>query len=317
MAEPYRKGIAAFLGYCAVRLLLAVLRLLPLPLAAWLAGWLARLAFCFVPARRRLAREEMQRVLGDRYSADLPARNLAHFGIMGAELAHLPAIERHADRYIELIDEQYYEEAAKKGGVILLSGHIGNWEILGLGHAHRFGSASAMVKRIHNAWLDRWIVAIRERLGVRSMVASGTVHEAVRFLKKGGTLAILMDQNTMENEAVWVPFLGKQAATQAGVAMLAARSGATVVPVVGYRIRPGRFQLRYYPEVPLPGREHPLRYRVYHGTVAFAAAVETMIRAHPEQWLWLHKRWKTQPRPQTAPWRTGQALAAHQEEKHS
>jgi len=305
MAEPYRRSVGGWLGYLGLRSLLLGLRLLPLALAAGLGGGLARLVFRLVPERRRRAREEMQRALGADFRTDYPEQNLAHFGIMAAEIAHLPTITRRAEQYLQLVDERYYETAAACGGVILLTGHIGNWEILGLGHARRYGPISALVKRLHNAWIDRWIVASRERLGVHSLVASGTVHEAVSLLKAGGTLAVLMDQNTMENEAVWVPFFGRTAATQAGVAMLAARSGATVIPAAGYRLRPGHFAIRYYPPVAIPGKEYPLRYRVYHGTVAFAAAVETLIRARPEQWLWLHKRWKNRPTDDTAPWRVG------------
>lgn len=308
MAEPVRKGCLARLSFLAFLGLLGLFRLLPLRVSARIGAMKARVLFRFVPARLRYARGEIARVCGADRADSIQRANLNHYGVMLAELAHHRRIGREARSRFHHVDGHYYREAAAKGGVILLTGHIGNWELLAAGHSWRYGAMAALVKNVHNDYLNDWICDVRRSYQLDPIVASGTARKVSAYLREGGCVAMLMDQNTMENEAVWVPFLGRSAATQAGVATLAVRGQATVVPAMGYRVTPGRYVIRYFPPVALPGAEHPLRYRVYHGTAAYADALGGMIKKVPEQWLWLHKRWKQQPDQSTSAWRTGKEL---------
>jgi Kdo2-lipid IVA lauroyltransferase/acyltransferase len=136
---------------------------------------------------------------------------------------------------------------------------------------------------------------LRTRFGNRPIDKKMAARTALRLLKQGGTLGVLADLNTQEREGVFVPFFGHLACTTAGVATLALRTDATVIPVCApWDERRGKFVFRGGPVIELVRTGDDAR-DVEVNTARFTAAIERHVRTFPDQWLWIHKRWKTRP----------------------
>jgi len=151
------------------------------------------------------------------------------------------------------------------------------------------------VRPIDNPRIEKMIEAIRTRFGNQAIDKKSAARQALRVLREGGTLGILSDLNTQEFEGVFVPFFGKLACTTAGVATLALKTNAIVIPT--WAVWDEKKQ-RYYFHADAPiqlARTGDYGEDIRINTERFAAAVEKIVRLYPDQWLWIHKRWKTRP----------------------
>jgi KDO2-lipid IV(A) lauroyltransferase len=143
--------------------------------------------------------------------------------------------------------------------------------------------------------IEEMIEQIRTRFGNRAINKKSAARQALRVLREGGTLGILSDLNTQEFEGVFVPFFGKQACTTAGIATLALKTDAVVIPTCAvWNQQKKRYFFHGDPPVELV-RTGDHQKDIELNTARFAAAVERMVRLYPDQWLWIHKRWKTRP----------------------
>jgi len=190
--------------------------------------------------------------------------------------------------------EQLRRALVEHGGAIVLTGHLGNWEIAGAAVAARGVPVDVVAKGMANRRFERALFAARARLGVRVVEMSEAPREVLRSLRGGRVVAIAGDQNA-HRSGVFVPFFGAPAATARGAAVFALRTGVPVFMGFGSRL-PGRVA-RY--EVDLLPLHHEAQGEAEQDVAAFLAAymraVEEAVRAAPEQYLWQHKRWKTRP----------------------
>jgi KDO2-lipid IV(A) lauroyltransferase len=187
---------------------------------------------------------------------------------------------------------------AEKGrrGIIFLTGHIGPWELLSFGWSALEYPISFLVRPIDNPRIEEMIEAIRTRFGNRAIDKKSAARQALRVLREGGTLGILSDLNTQEYEGVFVPFFGKLACTTAGVAALALKTDAVVIPTCAVWDDKKR-RYFFYAGAPIQlKRTGDYGEEIRINTERFTAAVEQMVRMYPDQWLWIHKRWKTRPK---------------------
>jgi KDO2-lipid IV(A) lauroyltransferase len=191
------------------------------------------------------------------------------------------------------------EAARARGkGVILLSAHFGNWELGGLA-AGQLGEPIALVVRpIDNPLIEAEIARRRSRFGNRVIAKREALREMLRAMRQNETVAILIDQNVLPEEAVFVPFFGRLAATTPSVALLQRKTGAAVVPVFTWPDGDGRYRLGF--EKPIladefasaaSGRAEQVRL----ATARYTEVTEKAVRKQPAAWLWLHNRWKTRP----------------------
>lgn len=181
--------------------------------------------------------------------------------------------------------------AARKP-VLIASAHLGSWELFAEVMARRGYVFSAVVRPLNGAF-NEWLVRSRERSGVELITQRGALRNMLKALKRGRAVVQLIDQALPGREAVWVPFFGRPASTTPAVSMAALRSGAPVYVVVA--VREGD-RLRMLVDGPIAVPEQGSRHqRIEAHTAALTASLERQIRTHPEQWLWLHRRWKGQP----------------------
>jgi KDO2-lipid IV(A) lauroyltransferase len=183
-------------------------------------------------------------------------------------------------------------------GVILLSAHFGSWELGALAAGLLGQPISSVVRPLDNPGLEAELGRRRTRFGNGVIAKKEALREMLRAMRENETVAILIDQNVMPAEAVFVPFFGRPAATTPSVALLQRKTGAAVVPVFTWPEGSGRYRLVF--ERPILAEEFAAveggrGEQVRAATARYARVTEEAIRKQPAAWLWLHDRWKTRP----------------------
>ena len=197
---------------------------------------------------------------------------------------------------VQMVGEENYRAAEQGGkGLLLLGGHIGAWELssfaLGLyGHPCHF-----LVRAITNARVDALVNQYRGLSGGKPIEKNESARVMLKVLHTGGAVGILADHNTALEEGVFVDFFGIPACSTSGLARIALRTGVPVVPVYAlWDETAGKYCLHIDPQMELI-RTGDVDVDVRANTARFIQIVENIARAHPDQWLWVHKRWKTRP----------------------
>ncbi len=287
--------------YAAVWVLLKVLGVLPRPLARSLAAMLARILYALMPKLRKTAEVNLRIAFPDWNEAQRKAvsRGMArNLGWMAAEFARFPRYSKgNIEQIVELDGHENFLEGQGRGkGVLVLTGHIGAWELSSFAHALYGFPLHFMARPIDNRKLDDLVSRYRCLPGNRPILKNESARVMLKILKESGTIGILADQNTMPEEAVFVSFFGKMASTTTGIARLALHTGAAVVP--GYAVWDAgirKYRLRFEPPVELL-RTGDTERDVFENTQRFTKVIEEIIRKYPEQWVWVHGRWNTRPK---------------------
>ena len=295
-----RGGTKDFIEYTLARLLLGIFGLMPrriASLAARLFSWLG-----FKLARRQrmaglhnlrmalpqLSDDERYRILGGCF------RNL---GRLLVEFSRFPSLTRaNIDKLVFYDGLENYHEALRRGrGVIFLTGHFGSWELSAFAHSIFGYPMKFVVRPIDNARVDKLITRYRTLGGNIPIQRRSTARDILRALRQNEVVGILFDQNTTRSEGVFADFFGIPAATTSAIATLALRTGAAVIP--GFLIweeKLGKHRLRFDPPVELVETGDAAG-DVVENTRAFNQILEGYVRKYPDQWLWIHRRWKTRP----------------------
>lgn len=282
-----------------VRASATVLGRLPERPALGLGRRLGDIAWLALPRRRRLALANLARAFPGASAAErrrLCRASFRHLGAMVVELARLLA--RPLDDTLARIafEGREHLDAAMgaSGRVLLLTAHLGNWEMLSAAHRLMPYALSVVVRPLDVPALDALTAALRRKTGVELIDKRGASRSVLEALRGGRMVGILMDQNATRREAVFVPFFGCPASTSRGLALLALRTGAPVVPVFARREPDGRHRVVFEPALPRPATNDP-ELAVVELTAQCNEAIERAVRRAPEQWLWIHDRWRTRP----------------------
>lgn len=285
------------LEYAIVCLLIGLLRILPLRLGVWVGSLLGRIHY-FIDARhRRLTIEHLQLAYGQAKTLSelkqIARNSYRSQGMSMAESIYLPRLTlSKIQKWVKIDGLSHYVEAQKRGkGVIILTAHLGNWEIIPKAFwAHSF-RIHGTVRPLDNPYLNRMAKRWREQNGMGVLNKGADTHRILKLLREGEAVGFLLDQNTYEEDSVFVDFFGHEAGTHKGVAVLALRSGAPVVPVFMKREASGH---RMMIERPLEWvRTGSNRNDIVTATTLFTKTIESHVKRNPEQWLWIHRRWKT------------------------
>jgi KDO2-lipid IV(A) lauroyltransferase len=179
--------------------------------------------------------------------------------------------------------------------VLIVTGHLGAWELSSFWHSLMGYPMSMVIRRLDNARVDALVNGIRCRHGNRVLHKDDFARGLLAAMRQGETVGILMDTNMTPPQGVFVPFFGRMACTASGLARVALKTGAAVLP--GFMVweeAEQTYVLRFGPEIGLicTGRDE---FDIAANTAVFTAAIEKEIRRYPDQWLWVHRRWKTRP----------------------
>jgi KDO2-lipid IV(A) lauroyltransferase len=280
----------------AVRLLA---RALPPAAREALGEVLGRLAYSLDGRHRRIALDNYRTAFPRAPEREGQATVRAAFAFFGRFLLELaaavPALPRRDVELFEALGREHAEAAEGRGrGVLYFTGHFGGWEFMAIAHAAARRPVAVVARRLDNPWLDKALVALRSSTGNEVIDKREGFRPMLRALRDGKGLAVVIDQNVSSDERIFVDFFGKPAATTPALALLHLKTGAPLVPVFALPLPKGRYRFVYGEalEVPLSGeRDEDVR-RI---TQACTRVVEEQVRAHPQAWLWMHRRWKTRP----------------------
>jgi len=218
-------------------------------------------------------------------------------GRMLGEISQFPRLNPgNIDRVVIYDGLEHFQQALAAGrGVIFLTGHIGAWELSVYAHSVYGYPSSFLARRIDNPLIEKLAERYRTMYGNRSIDKQQGIREVIRTLRQGGVVGILADLNALRADGVFCDFFGTPASTTTGVATLALRTGATVIP--GYLTwdrQRERHILHFEPPVETiqtGDREEDVRLN----TERYTLILEEIIRRYPDQWLWIHRRWRTRP----------------------
>jgi Kdo2-lipid IVA lauroyltransferase/acyltransferase len=208
-----------------------------------------------------------------------------------AAFARFPVLNtRNISTWIRHEGLEHYREAKARGrGVLFATAHMGNWELSAFAHALLTEPMNIVVRPLDSVPIDALVERYRQASGNRIVSKRDAARGILRALHNNEAVGILIDQNTTPAEGVFVDFFGRKACAGSAFAKIAARTGAAVIP--GFAIwspTERRYVLRFYPQVPIGGDALEDTQRIH-------AVLEAVIREHPDQWLWIHRRWKTRP----------------------
>jgi KDO2-lipid IV(A) lauroyltransferase len=197
-------------------------------------------------------------------------------------------------KYFEIEGYDHIKNAYEKGrGVLALTAHFGNWELLTIIAAMIKFPLNIVVRPLDFKPLDHFIFNLRTRFGGKIIPKHRSFRSIIRSLNRGEMVALLMDQNVDWYEGVFVDFMGHRACTNKGLALLALKTGAPVVPVFLVREKSG-FRAEFGPEI-FPVKTGDKQKDIEINTQEYNRVIEKIIRRYPDQWFWIHQRWKTKP----------------------
>jgi KDO2-lipid IV(A) lauroyltransferase len=279
-------ALAAVLG--------ALFRLVPWRAAQAAGATLGRLGWHLSRRDRRRTLDHIQLAFPELPAAERERLGRACFRHLGTVAGEFLWLLRRSCRdlapRVAIEGWEVVEELRAQGRPILfVTGHCGNWELLGAAANCRGAEVTYVARGLDEPPLQRFLAAFRSRFAGRTMERGGTgaAREMLHALRRRGGLAILIDQDTRV-EGVWVPFFGRPAFTPVGAARLALKRDVAVVPVFDERLADGTHRALFEPPLDLPANE-------VEATAMMTRAIEAQIRRVPEQWVWMHRRWRRQP----------------------
>jgi Kdo2-lipid IVA lauroyltransferase/acyltransferase len=271
----------------------------PLGVAQALGRAYARLLDVALPRLRRVAMRNLETALpeaGEAARREIVDGVFRSIGRILVAFAKFPSIGREKlDRWVRLEGGEHFEAALARGrGVLFATAHLGNWELSAFAHALLAEPMSVVVRPLDNPWIDRLVERRRALSGNLPIGKKDSARTILKRLAANQAVGILIDQNSSLDGGAFVDFFGLKACANTGFAKLAFRSGATVIP--GFALwseSERRYVLRFEEPVPMTGD-------AVADTQTLQARLEAAIRRAPDQWLWIHRRWKTRPEGEPA-----------------
>jgi Kdo2-lipid IVA lauroyltransferase/acyltransferase len=247
----------------------------------------------------RIAEDNLARAFPGWDDARRRAVALGVYGHFGRTLLDILWMARHERdeilRQVDVTGAEHVEAARAAGrGALLVTAHVGNWELHGVAHGWLFGAIGVIARPLDNPALDARLCAFRRRPGNTVIYKKRALPQVLRLLRENRAVAILIDQNVQQGDGVFVDFFGRKAATTTAAAALALKTGCALIPTHTELGEDGRYRLEYEPPLAWP----PTGDRaadIQRVTQELTTVIERWVERRPEQWLWLHRRWKTQP----------------------
>lgn len=281
-------------------MLFSAMELLPLTLSQWLSFVVGRFLHLVTPGRRAVAYRNIslcfpeksdilrKRIIRGAYD------NLARVLLTIGRMRRLNSA--NINEWIQYEGFEHYSSGINKGqGVLFLTAHLGNWELSAVAHALYGNPMHVMVRPLDNPLLHRLLENRRTHCGNRTIQKQEFGRSILQALRNNESVGILLDQNISAESGWFVDFFGVRTSASPGFAKIAMRTGATVIPgIAAWKNREGRYTLKFYPplEMVSSGDEES---DLVVNTQLCHSAIEQMIREYPEQWLWMHRRWKVRP----------------------
>jgi Kdo2-lipid IVA lauroyltransferase/acyltransferase len=280
--------------------LVKLMGLLPRRLAWKVGAAIGWLAYAATPRLRHVGLTNLALAFPEKPEAERETILRAMYRQLGwqlAEFCHMPGYTlEHASEFIRYEGLENYLTAKQRGkGVLVLTGHLGAWEMSSFYHSLAGYPMGMVIRKLDNPWVNRLVNDIRTQHGNRVLPKDDFARGLIAAMRAGETVGVLMDTNMTPPQGVFVDFFGHAACTASGVARVALRTGAAVLPgFLVWEPTEKKYVLHFLPELQLVDTGDA-ECNATTNTQTFTTALENVIRQYPEQWLWVHRRWKTRP----------------------
>jgi KDO2-lipid IV(A) lauroyltransferase len=292
------------LRFRVLRMVMGLVGLLPIPWASRLGRILGVLAYHLFRGERDKALRSLAQAFPEKDDAQhraIARASFAHLGAGACELACTRTLERELGRYVDFPPEAQatlLEVLGRGKGLVFSTGHVGNWELLARA-VGQLCEVYAVGREKSDPNTTRWVEEMRAHSNVRTVWRGqpNVARELLRTLRAGKLLALLIDQDTRV-QSVFVPFFGRLAATPRAAAELTLRTGAALIAGYCQRVGAGpRYRITLREVIPVVSQD--TSQDVHALTAELTRDIESAIRRYPEQWVWMHQRWRTQPETST------------------
>lgn len=286
--------------FILVWLIAQTLRWLPRPVSRRVGQAIGTLAYFLFGRLRRVGRRNLELAFPEKSAAERYTILRGVYRSLGRLLAEVPKLPRYTranvERYAVYDGLENFLAAERRGkGVLFMTAHMGGWEVGSFVHSLCGHWLHIVVRDLDNPLLDRWIRRLRSMHGNRTHDKNHFARGLLTAMHRGETVGVLMDTNMTPPQGVFVDFFGHPACTASGIARVAMRTDAAVVPVFTlWDEQLGKYRLAFFPalETIRTGNDEA---DAIANTQLYTKAIENVIRQYPDQWLWLHRRWKTRP----------------------
>ena len=290
--------------YGAARFAFAVLGLLPRSAAIRVCTVIMLSLPIVIPGLRRTGLRNLEIAFPEKSLDERRDILRGTFENLGRVLGELSQFHKYTSETLsKLIDfnlddesKALYAKNKETGrGVLITTGHLGNWEMLVLGFAALYEPISYLARPLDNPKIDNMLNRLRTKFGNNPINKTHAAMPAIKILREGGILGILSDVNAHPKEGVFVPFFGVPACTTSGAAMIAIRAGAFIYPTFCVWDKTSKRYKIVHGALLEPANTGDRKQDIALTTAAYTAEIEKIIRQYPDQWMWIHRRWKTRP----------------------
>jgi Kdo2-lipid IVA lauroyltransferase/acyltransferase len=291
------------LEYAAAWPFIKILGAMPRPLSRAFAIGISQVVYLLHFRLRQVGMRNLAMVFPEKSEAERARILRGVFASLGRQLAELCQFPKYTPENIDEVVtydglENYERAYARRKGVLFLTAHFGGWELSAFAHSLHGHWLHIVMRPMDNQYLDRLLQNYRTMHGNKTVAKDDFVRGLLAAMKAGETVGILMDTNMTPPQGIFVDFFGIPACTASGLARIALRTDAAVVP--GFTIwDPAlrKYRLRFDPGLELI-RSGDLEADIAANTQLFTRVIEEYVRKYPDQWLWVHRRWKTRPEGQ-------------------
>ncbi len=304
-AAQARASVRERIEFAAVWVLVHLLGMLPRGMARAAGAAVGALAYRGLARLRKVGLRNLRLAFPEKSDEEREAilrREYRNLGYLMAEFCKMPGYSaQRASGFIRYDGLENYLRARDKGrGVLVLTGHLGAWELSSFYHSLMGMPMGIVIRRLDNPLVDAFVNRIRCLHGNRVIHKDDFARGLIASMRAGETVGILMDTNMTPPQGVFVPFFGVLACTASGLARIAQKTGAAVVPgFLLWEEREQKYVLRFGEELTVDSTGDA-EADALTNTARFTAVMEQYVRQYPEQWLWMHRRWKTRPEGEAA-----------------
>ena len=292
-------GLSDAAGFVVFRAFSAFFVLTPRRICLGLARGLGLLLFHLDGRHRRIALANLRTAFGAEMTESrryaIARGSFIHFCRVLVDILKLASWPRdRIARHLVLEGEEHLRRAVDRGkGVLVVTGHFGNWEMLSIPISDA-APMWAVTRFLDNRLLEKRLFGLRTKLGAKIIYKDQAARHVLQVLRRGEIVIILIDQNVLRIQAVFVDFFGKPAGTTPALAAFHLRTGSPIVPAFCYPETGGRYRIRFFPPLD-PAADGPRDRDELKITQTCTKIIESQIRRHPEFWLWFHERWRSRP----------------------
>ncbi len=298
--KPLSKRIKNWFLFQLITSIISLLNFLPRNSAIALGGVLGKLSYFLIAKARRKTQANLKLAFGkaisEKHLKEIACRVFVNLGKNVADAVRLKKMKwEDVGKITEIEGLEYFDQAYQAGkGVIGFTGHVSNFELMAAYFSLRGYKLSVIGREVYDPRLDRLLVKNRESVGLKNIPTSAGVKPLLKVLRSGEFLGILADQDSSRVRGIFINFFGRPARTPVGPVLLAYKTSSPIVPMAIIRIENNRYRIIVKPQVELAFSDN--REKDVADTLQKCTdALESIIREYPDQWLWMHDRWRSKP----------------------